>query len=333
MAEAKLTDELEEQCLDAFFCPITREIMVNPVTLISDGHTYEQAAILKWFETGRRISPLTGQRVTSTNTTPNHTLKKAISEFLAKYPEHKKQIMDQKTLLKIIELREKDLKSSIAKYANIKDIDPNASNIEDKCMDSSVVEFLTNLNQSKYIKTFDRNEIYSMNTLQSLTEDDLKEMIAKVGPRRVIYKAIQELNEKAIQEDEKKECDDNTAPASESMLCVKCGAVCRSTEDQDEGVFDRGATDSFDWYCKECISQCTVCQKIRNKNEFRIIDNKLCCDDCYKWCSKHSAPCLSNNGEISFGTTSWYCYKCMVQCNCGTWWRPDQMNYHHKGSG
>eukprot|EP01083_Nonionella_stella_P104446 299354_1 len=113
MAEVKVNEELEKDSLDAFFCPITHEIMIKPVTLISDGHTYEQSAITQWFDTGRRISPLTGTRVTSTNIVPNHTLKKAIDEFLAQYPEHKKQAMDNKTLLKIIELREKDLQKSV----------------------------------------------------------------------------------------------------------------------------------------------------------------------------------------------------------------------------
>ena len=53
MAEFKISEEMEEQCLDAFFGPITHEIMRDPVTLISDGHTYERSAITQWFETGQ----------------------------------------------------------------------------------------------------------------------------------------------------------------------------------------------------------------------------------------------------------------------------------------
>ena len=56
MAESKVSYDMEEECLDAFFCPITREIMINPVTLISDGHSYEQSAIAQWFATGQVYS-------------------------------------------------------------------------------------------------------------------------------------------------------------------------------------------------------------------------------------------------------------------------------------
>ena len=38
-----------------FVCPITQEIMRDPV-ILSDGHTYEKTAIEKWFETKGRQS-------------------------------------------------------------------------------------------------------------------------------------------------------------------------------------------------------------------------------------------------------------------------------------
>jgi hypothetical protein len=43
----------------SFFCPITLEMMQNPVSTV-DGHTYEKVAIEQWFASGQDTSPKTG---------------------------------------------------------------------------------------------------------------------------------------------------------------------------------------------------------------------------------------------------------------------------------
>lgn len=65
-----------------FICPITREIMRDPV-VTSDGHTYERVAIAKWFN-GRKTSPMTNLPLRSTALTPNRALQSSITEFLSK---------------------------------------------------------------------------------------------------------------------------------------------------------------------------------------------------------------------------------------------------------
>ena len=45
-----------------FICPITGEIMEDPVSTI-DGNSYERTAIERWFATRRITSPLTGARL------------------------------------------------------------------------------------------------------------------------------------------------------------------------------------------------------------------------------------------------------------------------------
>ncbi|CAG7835245.1 unnamed protein product [Allacma fusca] len=65
-----------------YFCPITHDIMVEPVTT-GDGHTYERAAITEWFLTGKTTSPLTNIELGSLTLTPNFELQNRISEFLA----------------------------------------------------------------------------------------------------------------------------------------------------------------------------------------------------------------------------------------------------------
>lgn len=42
-----------------YLCPITRELMVDPVTL-STGQTYDRAPITKWINDGHYTCPVTG---------------------------------------------------------------------------------------------------------------------------------------------------------------------------------------------------------------------------------------------------------------------------------
>jgi hypothetical protein len=60
---------------DEYFCPITLEIMTNPV-LASDGHTYERKAIEAWMARSgtRPVSPKTNAPLL-THLTPNHSLR------------------------------------------------------------------------------------------------------------------------------------------------------------------------------------------------------------------------------------------------------------------
>jgi len=64
-----------------FLCPITHEIMHDPV-LSSDGFTYERAAINEWFLSGKFSSPMTNAQLTDTQLTSNTNLKTRICQFL-----------------------------------------------------------------------------------------------------------------------------------------------------------------------------------------------------------------------------------------------------------
>ncbi|MBN3323978.1 WSDU1 protein, partial [Atractosteus spatula] len=65
---------------DEFLCPITREVMRDPV-IASDGYSYEREAIESWISTKKRSSPMTNLPLKSTVVTPNRTLKMAISRW------------------------------------------------------------------------------------------------------------------------------------------------------------------------------------------------------------------------------------------------------------
>ena len=65
-----------------FSCPITFEIMVDPV-FATDGHSYERVAIQAWLHT-HNTSPKTGQQLESSTLIPNHSLKSLIQDWAAK---------------------------------------------------------------------------------------------------------------------------------------------------------------------------------------------------------------------------------------------------------
>jgi len=90
--------ELYRICL----CPITGGVMRDPV-VAADGHTYERAALMKWFRTCRRrqcqltglpngtlTSPMTGETM-GPNWFPNHSLRQLLSSVLDLHKKEKEK--------------------------------------------------------------------------------------------------------------------------------------------------------------------------------------------------------------------------------------------------
>lgn len=76
MAEAGDNEGVPRQLL----CPITHELMVDPV-VAEDGHTYERSAIVEWFR-NRNSSPMTNEQLSTTHVVPNVLLHAIISDFI-----------------------------------------------------------------------------------------------------------------------------------------------------------------------------------------------------------------------------------------------------------
>ncbi|CAO2819093.1 unnamed protein product [Amaranthus hypochondriacus] len=82
-SESKLAGAGEVlSCLNPedFRCPISLELMLDPVT-ISTGQTYDRASIQKWLKSGNLICPKTGEKLENTELVPNSALKKLIHQF------------------------------------------------------------------------------------------------------------------------------------------------------------------------------------------------------------------------------------------------------------
>lgn len=66
--------------LQTFYCPITRDVMVDPVET-SSGQTFERSAIEKWFSDGNNLCPLTLTPLDTSILRPNKTLRQSIKEW------------------------------------------------------------------------------------------------------------------------------------------------------------------------------------------------------------------------------------------------------------
>lgn len=75
LAEALARDAMP----DEYVCPITQELMVDPVTC-ADGHSYERTAILQWLEK-HDTSPKTGLVLAMKHVFPAIALRNLIADF------------------------------------------------------------------------------------------------------------------------------------------------------------------------------------------------------------------------------------------------------------
>ena len=79
-ATAAARPEVPEQ----FVCPITGEIMEDPV-MTADGHAYDRDAIAQWLQS-HDTSPITNAQLAHRDLAPAHALRQLIEEFVAANP-------------------------------------------------------------------------------------------------------------------------------------------------------------------------------------------------------------------------------------------------------
>ncbi|KAI3734126.1 hypothetical protein L6452_13589 [Arctium lappa] len=73
--------EVEVAVPEHFRCPISLELMKDPVTL-STGITYDRESVEKWiYEDGKHTCPVTGTALTTLESVANHTIRKMIQDW------------------------------------------------------------------------------------------------------------------------------------------------------------------------------------------------------------------------------------------------------------
>lgn len=74
------SEELNVKIPNEFFCPISKEIMLEPV-VIRDGYTYEKKSILEWFKISNK-SPVTSKELRNKMYLNNTSLRNMIREWI-----------------------------------------------------------------------------------------------------------------------------------------------------------------------------------------------------------------------------------------------------------
>lgn len=67
-------------CPEEFKCPLSKELMRDPVILAS-GQTFDRPYIQRWLKAGNRTCPRTQQVLSHTILTPNHLIREMISQW------------------------------------------------------------------------------------------------------------------------------------------------------------------------------------------------------------------------------------------------------------
>uniref|UniRef100_A0A3B4YYP2 WD repeat, SAM and U-box domain-containing protein 1 n=1 Tax=Stegastes partitus TaxID=144197 RepID=A0A3B4YYP2_9TELE len=78
--EALMAEQSGSEAPDEFLCPITRELMKDPV-IAADGYSYERECIESWIRGKNKTSPMTNLPLQTTLLTPNRSLKTAITRW------------------------------------------------------------------------------------------------------------------------------------------------------------------------------------------------------------------------------------------------------------
>jgi hypothetical protein len=84
LADEPLTPSAAAQVPGAYLCPISKEIMVEPLLLVETGQTYEGANIRHWLET-HSTCPLTSNQLSCKQLAPNHVLRGIIQQWAAEH--------------------------------------------------------------------------------------------------------------------------------------------------------------------------------------------------------------------------------------------------------
>jgi len=83
----------EEEIPEEFICPVTQDIMTDPV-IAQDGHTYERKNITEWVSK-HGTSPITREHLSKDIIIPNRVLKTQIDQYLEKKGRRLKVLFDE----------------------------------------------------------------------------------------------------------------------------------------------------------------------------------------------------------------------------------------------
>ncbi|KAJ0986778.1 hypothetical protein J5N97_005134 [Dioscorea zingiberensis] len=207
----QLTEHIEP-LYEAFFCPLTKKIMDDPVT-IESGVTYERKVVEEWFEklmsdSQEIVCPVTKQKLHSRVLNTNIALKTMISEWKERNEASRMKLAQTALSLARSETMVLDAIRDLEDLCTKRDYNKN------KMHNFGITKMLT-----QFLEHDDRNvRCETSNILHILVEDDKgKGIIART---RAIAAAVKMLSSDHLQE--------RHASVSLLLQLSKCELVCRN---------------------------------------------------------------------------------------------------------
>ncbi|PON46515.1 Beta-catenin [Trema orientale] len=126
---------------DDFKCPISLEIMTDPV-ILSSGHTFDRASIQRWLDAGHRTCPITKLPLPEyPSLIPNHALRSLISNFALVPPPklHPQPLREPQALIFTLTSPSSTLESKLDSLEQLTRLSKRDSAIRSKLTESGAV--------------------------------------------------------------------------------------------------------------------------------------------------------------------------------------------------
>ncbi|CAN4083895.1 unnamed protein product [Withania somnifera] len=130
---------------DDFRCPISLEIMSDPV-ILSSGHTFDRSSIQRWVDSGHRTCPVTKLPISDpVSLIPNHALRSLISKYtLVSLPKPQSYPDPQSLVQTLIASSSSRLESKIISLDQLSKLSKRDSAIRRKLTESGAVSTVLN---------------------------------------------------------------------------------------------------------------------------------------------------------------------------------------------
>ncbi|KAK4361009.1 hypothetical protein RND71_019961 [Anisodus tanguticus] len=135
---------------DDFRCPISLEIMSDPV-ILSSGHTFDRSSIQRWVDSGHRTCPITKLPIPDpVSLIPNHALRSLISNYtLVSFPKPLSYPDPQSLIQTLIASSSSSLNSKLNLLDQLSKISKRDSVIRRKLTESGAISALLNCDDSQ----------------------------------------------------------------------------------------------------------------------------------------------------------------------------------------
>ncbi|KAL3820641.1 hypothetical protein ACJIZ3_006546 [Penstemon smallii] len=177
---------MDNQLPNDFKCPISLEIMSDPV-ILSSGHTFDRTSIQRWLDAGHRTCPITKLPLPEPPTLiPNHALRSLIFNYSPiSFPEPNSYPTDPQTPIRILLSSSSHTKDKLNSLENLTRSSKRDSEARRRLVESGAVSAVLNCVDSG-VSGLEEKALHLLLNL-SLDDDSKVGLVAEGILRKVVY--------------------------------------------------------------------------------------------------------------------------------------------------